>query len=191
MEKLSLERKKLKQKGELKATELKNKLTEDSDKTKMLKRYGDALAQVISSQPEENTALLAYFRGMETQFANLSVSVKYQARLIFKYLTPRARALCSRLDSTKRDSYKEVKDAVMKEYGLTAKTFLTRFNNFRKGTHDTFILFASKLEGLLRQYLEVRKAKDFETLVSLLISDRIKSSLSDQFLRYVLSVENN
>ena len=143
MEKLSLERKKLKQKGELKATELKNKLTEDSDKTKMLKRYGDALAQVISSQPEENTALLAYFRGMETQFANLSVSVKYQARLIFKYLTPRARALCSRLDSTKRDSYKEVKDAVMKEYGLTAKTFLTKFNNLRKGTHDTCILFAS------------------------------------------------
>ena len=54
-----------------------------------------------------------------------------------------------------------------------------------------FILFASKLEGLLRQYLEARKAKDFETLVSLLISDRIKSSLSDQCLRCVLSVENN
>jgi len=51
--------------------------------------------------------------------------------------------------------------------------------------------FASKLEGLLRQYLEARKAKDFETLVSLLISDRIKSSLSYQCLRYVLSVENN
>ena len=53
------------------------------------------------------------------------------------------------------------------------------------------ILFASKLEGLLRQYLEARKAKEFETLVSLLISDRIKSSLSDHCLRYVLSVENN
>jgi len=148
----------------VKATELKNKSTEDSDETKMLKRYGDALAQVISSQPEEPTGLPAYFRGVEAQFANLSVPVKYQARLIFKYSTPRARALCSRLDSTKRDSYKEVKDAVMKEYGLTAKTFLTRFNNLRKGTHDTFILFASKLEGLLRQYLEARKAKDFETL---------------------------
>jgi len=87
MEKLSLEREKLKQEWELKATELKNKSAEDSDETKMLKRYGDALAQVISSQPEEPTDLLAFFCGVEAQFANLSVPVKYQARLIFKYLT--------------------------------------------------------------------------------------------------------
>jgi len=106
MEKLSLERKKLKQEGELKATELNDKPTEDNNKTKMLKRYGDALAQVISSQPEEPTDLPAYFRRVETQFANLSIPVKYQARLIFKYLTSRARVLCSRLSSTKRDSYK-------------------------------------------------------------------------------------
>jgi len=106
-------------------------------------------------------------------------------------LTSRARALCSGLDSDKRDDYNGVEDAVMKEYGLTAKTFLTKFNNLRKATNDTYILFASKLEGLLRQYLEARKAKEFETLVSLLISDRIKSSLSDHCLRYVLSVENN
>jgi len=81
----------------------------------MLKRYGDALAQVIGSQPEEATDLPAYFRGVETQFANLSVPVKYQTRLIFKYLTWRAKALCSGRDLTKRDSYKKIKDAVMKK----------------------------------------------------------------------------
>ena len=61
----------------------------------MLKRYGDALAQVISSQPEEPTDLPAYFRGVETQFANLNIPVRKQARLIFKYLIPCARTLCS------------------------------------------------------------------------------------------------
>ena len=63
---------------------------------------------------------------------------------------------------------------MVKEYFLTAKTFLTKFNNLLKVTNDTYILFASKLEGLLRQYLDARKAKEFETLVSLLISDCIK-----------------
>jgi len=63
---------------------------------------------------------------------------------------------------------------VVKEYFLTAKTFLTKFYNLLKVTNDTYILFASKLEGLLRQYLDARKAKEFETLVSLLISDCIK-----------------
>ena len=146
---------------------------------------------MISSQRKEITDLPAYFRGVEAQFKNLKIPAKYHARLIYKYLTPRARALCYRLDSDKRDDYRGVKDAVMKEYGLTAKTFLAKFNNLRIAAKDTYIMFASKLEGLLRQYLEARKAKDFETIVSLLISDRIKSSLSHQCLRYVLSVENN
>jgi len=191
MERLAFEKEKLKQETILKTAELEDKQRAENDETKLLKRYGDALAQVISSQPEETTDLPAYFRGVEAQFEKLKIPARYHARLIYKYLTPRARALCSRLDADKRDDYNGVKDAVMKEYGLTAKTFLTKFNNLRKMTNDTYILFASKLEGLLRQYLEARKANDFQTLVSLLISDRIKSCLPDHCLRYVLSVENN
>ena len=87
----------------------------------MLKRYGDALVQVIGSQPEETTDMPAYFRGVEAQFENLRIPARYHARLIYKYLTPRARALCSRLDSDKRDDYNGVKDAVMKEYAMIAK----------------------------------------------------------------------
>jgi len=90
--------------------------------TKLLKRYGDALAQVISSQSEEVTDLRAYFRGVETQFEKLKkMPLDYRARLIYKYLSRRARVLCSRLDSDVRNDYQKVKVAVMKEYGLTAK----------------------------------------------------------------------
>ena len=191
MEKLALERERLKTETGLKTAELENKERAENDVTKLLKRYGDALAQVISSQPEEVTDLPAYFRGVETQFEKLKIPLDYRARLIYKYLSPRARALCSRLDADVRNDYQKVKDAVMKEYGLTAKCFLTKFNTVRKGSKDTYILFASKLDGLLRQYLEARKVTEFNSLVSLLISDRIKSALSDQCLRYVLSVENN
>ena len=52
-------------------------------------------------------------------------------------------------------------------------------------------LFSSKLRGLLLQYLDERKVTKFDELVSLLVSDRIKSSLTDQCLKYVLSIENN
>jgi len=69
---------------------------------------------------------------VEAQFKNLKIPAKYHARLIYRYLTPRARALCSRLDSDKRDDYRDVKDAVMKEYGLTAKTFWAKFNNLNR-----------------------------------------------------------
>ena len=80
--------------------------------------------------------------------------------------------------------------AVLKEYGLTAKCFLERFKTLRKPFNDTFILFTSKLRGLLLQYFNARNVTSFDD-VSLLVSDRVKSSLTEQCFKYVLSVENN
>ena len=77
---------------------------------------------------------------------------KYQARLIYKYLSARARTLCSRLAPDVRDDYTRMKMVVLKKYGLTVKCFLERFNTMRKPFNDTFILFTSKLRGLLLQY---------------------------------------
>jgi len=79
----------------------------------------------------------------------------------------------------------------MKEYGLTVKCFLDKFNCLKKSANDTYILFSSKLRGLLLQYLHERKVTKFDELVSLLMSDRTKSTLTDQCLKYVLSIENN
>ena len=44
---------------------------------------------------------------------------------------------------------------------------------------------------MLLQYLDARKVKNLDDIVSLLVSDRVKASLSEQCLKYVLSVENN
>ena len=151
---------------------------------KLVKRYGDALAQVISLQP-------AYFRGVEEQFKKLNVPRKYQARLIYKYLSAGARTLCSRLEPDVRDDYDCMKMAVLKEYGLTAKCFPESFNTMKKPFNDTFILLTSKLRGLLLQYFNVRKVTSFDDVVSLLVSDRVKSSLTEQCLKYVLLVENS
>ena len=103
---------------------------------------------------------------------------KYQARLIYKYLSARACTLCSRLELDVRDDYDRMKTAVLKEYGLTAKCFLEKFNTMKKPFNDTFILFTSKLRGLLLQYCNACKVTSFDDVVSLLVSDRVKSSLS-------------
>jgi len=189
-QRLEFEREKLKSEAKLKEQEIDVKERARNDEMKLIKRYGDALAQVISLQPEEVTDLPAYFRGVEKQFNKLNVPLKYQARLIYKYLSARARTLCSRLEPDVRDDFDRMKTAVLKEYGLTAKCFLERFNTVRKPFNDTFILFTSKLCGLLLQYFNARKVTSFDD-VSLLVSDRVKSSLTEQCLKYVLSVENN
>ena len=87
---LEFEREKLKSEAKLKEHEIDVKERAQNDEIKLIKRYGDALAQVISMQPEEVTDLPAYFPGVEEQFKKLSVPRKYQARLIYKYLSARA-----------------------------------------------------------------------------------------------------
>jgi len=190
-ERLELERERLRQETGLKTAELEIKDKAANDEVKLIKRYGDALAQVLSPQPDEVTDLPTYFRGIEEQFAKLKIPNKFQARLIYKYLSTRSRALCSRLEPEVRDNYHSMKKAIMKEYGLTAKCFLEKFNLLRKPVNDTYILFASKIRGLLLQYLDARKVSSFDDIVSLLVADRVKASLTDDCLKYVLSVENN
>jgi len=51
-------------------------------------------------------------------------------------------------------------------------------------------LYESRLESLLWQYLEARKIKDLDQLINLLISDRIKTELSEHCLKHVIILES-
>ena len=187
-QKLALERDKLQCDTSLKSAELDLKEKAQNDEMKVVKRYGDALSQVLIPQPDDVTHLPSYFRGVEEQFKQLKIPTKYRACLVF-YLSARARTLCNRLEPEVRKDYERMKVAIMKEYGLTAKCF--KFNHLKKSTNDTYILFSSKLRGLLLQYLHECKVTNFDDMVSLIVSDRIKSSLTNQCLKYVLSIQNN
>ena len=122
-QRLDFEKEKLTSENKLKQEEIDIKEKAQNDEMKLIRRYGDAIAQ-FSLQPEEVTDLPAYFRGVEEQFKILGIPYKYRARLIYKYSSARARTLCSRLEPDVRDDYDRMKRAVLKEYGLTAKCFL-------------------------------------------------------------------
>ena len=62
---------KLQRETGLKTAELSLKEKSQNDEMKLIKRYGDALAQVLSLQPDEVTDLPSYFRGVEEQFEQL------------------------------------------------------------------------------------------------------------------------
>ena len=189
-EKLAIERARLKQDSDIKRAELEAKERADNDEVRLLKRYGEALAQVLAPQTDDVTELPSYFRGVEMQFDKLKIPSHFRARLIHKYLSVKSRALCARMNPELRDDYTKMKEAIFKEYGLSAKCFLEKFNQVRKGASDTFVLYGSKLEGILKQYLEARGVKDYDSLISLILADRIKSELSDQCLKHVISVES-
>lgn len=121
-EKLALERHKLQMKENA-----------EQDIVKQLKRYGEALSQVIGPQPVDVTDLPSYFSGVEQQFQQLKIPKQYQARLLYKHLSPSTRALCSRMEPVVRDDYERMKEAIMKEFGLTAKCFFGQIQFCEKG----------------------------------------------------------
>ena len=83
-----------------------------------------------------------------------------------------------------------MKKAIVKDLGLSAKTFLERFNHVKKRPSDTFTLYESRLEAPLKQYLSSRKVETFDSLVDLLLSDRIKSNLNKTCLRHIVGLES-
>lgn len=192
LQRLALEKTRVESDKELRFHEIKIKEAAEFDESAQLKRYGQALMHILSPQPDEVTDVPSWFRGVEDQFEKLKVPSVFRARLLHKYLSPRSRTLCARLDPQVRDDYAKMKEALLKDLGLSAKIFLEKFNCVRKVTSDTFMLHASKLESLLRQYLNARKVDDdFDKLVNLLISDRIKSELSEPCLKHIISLESS
>jgi len=55
---------------------------------------------------------------------------------------------------------------------------LDRFNSLIRGTDETTVMFASRLESLFNYYLEARNVDDLSDLGELIIHDRVKSTLS-------------
>ena len=76
-QRLEFEKEKLKSETKLKEQETDVQEKAQNDEMKLIKRYGDALVQVISLQPEEVTDLPVYFRGVQEQFKKLNVPRKY------------------------------------------------------------------------------------------------------------------
>ena len=66
---------------------------------------------------------------------------------------------------------------------------LIRTNSFVLVCAHPYTLFGSRVKNLFLYYLQNRKAKTFEQVVDLLVSDRIKETLSPACLRHVLSTE--
>jgi len=105
------------------------------------------------------------------------------------YLNDKAKSLLMRLDATRASDYSAVKEFLLHEFALTPTFYLERFITISRQNDETFVLYCSRLKGLIDYYCKSRAVTDFTSLISLLVSDRIKTTLSDDCLKYILSNE--
>jgi hypothetical protein len=155
------------------------------------KRYGDALRGCIAKMPSDPVDILPWFRSVEKIFTDFKVDRELRVHLLKPHMTASAAALVARLDSDVASDFAAVKDAILHEFKLSPSELLHRFTTLVRNKDETFTMHSNRLKSLLLYYLESRKCSTFETLIELLVCDRIKQTLPDAVLRYVLSLENN
>jgi len=83
-----------------------------------------------------------------------------------------------------------MKEAILREMKLSAASYLQRFNTCVKTDDEIYVSYASKLRGLLVFYLNSKRVTTFEDLKELILCDRVKSTLIDNCLKYILSVDS-
>jgi len=166
--------------------------TKEHDSTVFrVKRYGDAIKTSLYSMGQDVMEIVSFFRHVESIYKRYEVPTELQADLLQPYLNAKSRSIVGRMDPLLSKDYVQVRNIILKEHKLTPATYLEHFNSTVFAEGETCVMFGARLKALFDQYVESRGVnKDYECLVSLIISDRIKSTLNDGTLRHVLSVES-
>jgi transposase InsO family protein len=161
-----------------------------------VKRFDDAIHHAMSRMPNDPIELVDFFDSLEKLYVTFEVPDDLKVTLLRPYLNDRARSLLTRFDLMHDDDYDSVKQFLLHEFHLSPLVYLERFQRVMRGNDDTYVLFCSKLKALLEYYLRSRKIKDtndpsYARLISLLVSDRIKSTLPDHVMKHILAIEAN
>jgi hypothetical protein len=107
-------------------------------------------------------------------------------------LSDKAKSLLLCLEQAKQEKYSEVKAFLLNEFKLTPIEFKERFDRATRNKDETCTMFCSRLKNLLTYYCNSRQVKEnFKTLFSLLIADKIKSTLPEACLDHVLTSEGD
>ena len=154
-----------------------------------IKLFGDAFRNAAFKMSNEPIELIPFFNNVERLFKELAVTPELRVPLLRPYLTDKAKSILVRLDATLASDYDKVKQYLLHEFALTISVYLEKFNSLSRQQDETYVLFCSRLKSLIDYYVDSRSATDFDSLISLLVSDRIKSTLSSDCLKYILSIE--
>jgi len=158
------------------------------DNAAKARKYGEAIRGSIIPMGADPIEAVVFFRRVEQLFTDYAIPAGFQAKVISPFLSTKAKAVLSPEVIAR---YQDMKAAILQELKLSANTYLEKLNTTSKAGDETFVAYASKLRGILNYYLESRNVSDFDTICQLLVCDRIKSTLSEACLKYILSIESS
>src|SRR6218665_179527 len=155
-----------------------------------IKFFNEALKGTIGRMPANNVDLPGYFLTMERLFETVDVDPDVRASILLSNLNEKARTLVSRLTTHQLGSYTELKQILLRENKVSPVLLREQFLTARKAGDETYATLAARLYSTLDYYLQSRNIeKNYENLVHLLCSDKLKEQLPREALHFILSQE--
>lgn len=153
--------------------------------------FGDALKHSLPKMGNDPTEFPAYFRAVENLFTLFDVENNLRCKLLLPMLNECSKTLLAKLSKEQLDDYERVRNYLLREFKLTAEQYRDKFWTAVKLPEETYTLFGGRVKNLFMYYMDSRKVANRDDLIDLLVSDRIKQTLSDACLRHVLSAEGD
>jgi hypothetical protein len=130
-----------------KMDELQTKRLDEDGKRKdalvhQLKLFGGAMKGSAFSMSNDPLDLVPLFKHTEQLFDELGTTEELKEKLLRLYLNERAKMLVARVDPDRSNDFKFIKDYLLREFQLSPKVYLERFNTVVKPADKTYMPFA-------------------------------------------------
>lgn len=154
------------------------------------KLFSDGMKGLLYPQPSDIAALVCYFENVERLFKEFNVDANLQVHLLKPHLSEKGRSLIARMSNADAINYDKVKEVLLQEFKVNSAALLQRYQNTVKERDETYALYSTRLKTVLQYYIDSRKVTNLQSLIDLLVCDRIKAQLPDALLKHVLSAES-
>ena len=159
-----------------------DRLTRDNTKEAKIKTFGDLLKHVLFHMPQQLTEIPIYLDTVDRIYRVYEVPNEIKRSLLNPYLSTAARKLVVTLPAVDVADYDSFKKALLREFSLTPNKYRDLFWGASKRSDETHTQYATRLEALLKFYMNSRGVVSFQDFKSLIIADKIKSGLTQSIL---------
>ena len=143
------------------------------------KLFAQSISHALPKMGEDPIDAPLFFDNVSKLFERYKVPADIQTVLLHPHLSNKAKNLLARMDQSAVNNFVDVRDFLLNQFRLTPADYRKRFNEITRKSDESNVLFSSRLYTLLQFYVNSRKANSLDKLMSCLVSDRIRSSITD------------
>ena len=155
----------------------------------LLHKFGQLLKVTLVKAPSQDTEMCTWLDGVKSTMIQLKVPENIRGKLLLPFLNERAKLLVVKMPEGTIDNWDEFTKTLITGFQQTTSQLLRTLNNAQRKPNESFKNFSFRLEAMYRHYLNSRKVTNFNDIVELLISDRIKTLMSDEMRAHIVGLE--